>query len=166
MKSKATALAIFVLLALFSGCGTPSYTPQKANGFGMASSPGATAQRMPFAGAGDSSAETRSSNVHTANPKATFRGCIYTEGKHHYQAVDISVGNPGEYAFNAVLYNGASCNPADVADQIGFGQDFDFGGFGWTFWFDHFPNWKNMSVLWYVGDDTSQCIDYETAPSC
>jgi len=71
----------------------------------------------------------------SGSPNATFKGCWYTQGSHKYQAVDISVGNPGTYPFNALLYHGTTCNSSDVADQIGFGELIDFGAFGWTFWF-------------------------------
>jgi len=102
----------------------------------------------------------------TSNPNATFKGCWYRQGKHRYQGVDISVGNPGSYPFNAILYHGTTCNPNDFADQIGFGELINFGGFGWTFWFTAFANQTNMSALWYVGEDSSQCVSYKAAPNC
>jgi hypothetical protein len=167
MKRTGIMLAISVASIVLTACGTPSNTPQNANGFGMISESDANAERTAFVSKGNSSTEMKSANVeHTTNPEATFQGCIYTEGKHHYQAVNISLGNPGEYPFNALLYYGTTCNPDDVADQIGFGEEFDFGGFGWTFWFNHFPNRKDMSAVWYVGEDSSQCVNYEIAPNC
>ncbi|HEV3308086.1 MAG TPA: hypothetical protein VGZ91_16720 [Candidatus Sulfotelmatobacter sp.] len=102
----------------------------------------------------------------TGNPNATFKGCWYRQSGHRYQGVDISVGNPGSYPFNAVLYHGTTCNANDFADQIGFGELINFGGFGWTFWFTAFADQTNMSALWYVGDDTSQCVSYAAAPDC
>ena len=102
----------------------------------------------------------------TTNPNATFKGCWYRQGGHRYQAVDISVGNPGTYPYNAVLYHGATCNPNDYADEFGFGQTFNFGGFGWTFWFTDFKDQTGTSALWYVGSDTSQCVNYAVAPNC
>lgn len=102
----------------------------------------------------------------TGNPNATFKGCWYKSGGHRYQAVDLSIGNPGTYPFNAILYHGTTCNPNDFADQIGFGDLIDFGGFGWTFWFTAFGDQANMSALWYVGDQSSQCVSYASAPNC
>jgi len=53
----------------------------------------------------------------SGSPNATFKGCWYTQGAHKYQAVDISVGNPGTYPFNALLYHGTTCNSSDVVDR-------------------------------------------------
>jgi hypothetical protein len=102
----------------------------------------------------------------TTNPNAKFKGCWYRQNGHRYQGVDISVGNPGTYPFNAILYRGATCNPNDFADQFGFGQMLNFGGFGYTFWFTDFRDRTNMSALWYVGSENSQCVNYATAPNC
>jgi hypothetical protein len=101
-----------------------------------------------------------------SNPEAKFKGCWLKQGKKYYQAVDLSVGVPGSYAFNAILYHGATCNPNDVADQIGFGEPITFGDFGYTFWFDAFANQKNMSAIWYLGGQNSKCVNYEIAPMC
>jgi hypothetical protein len=102
----------------------------------------------------------------SSNPNATFKGCWYTKSGHSYQGVDISVGNPGTYPFNALLYNGTTCDPNSIADQIGFGNPLTFGGFGYTFWFTDFADQTDMSALWTVGDDSSQCVNYAVAPSC
>jgi hypothetical protein len=102
----------------------------------------------------------------TIDPNATFKGCWYNNGGHSYQGVDISVGNPGTYPFNALLYNGTTCDPNSIADQIGFGNLVTFGGFGYTFWFTDFADQTDMSALWSVGSDNSQCVNYAIAPSC
>src|SRR5579872_6769011 len=101
-----------------------------------------------------------------SNPNATFKGCWYNQGGHHYQGVDVSVGNPGTYPFNAILYHGATCDPNSFADQFGFGQLIDFGGLGYTMWFTDFKDQTAMSALWYVGDQNSQCVNYAVAPNC
>jgi hypothetical protein len=102
----------------------------------------------------------------TPNPDATFRSCWHKENGYRYQAVDISVGNPGTYPFNANLYYGTTCNPNQQADEFGFGTPLTFGGFGYTFWFTDFANQSDMSAIWQVGTDQSQCVNYEVAPSC
>src|SRR5579872_2636609 len=102
----------------------------------------------------------------TTNPNATFKGCWYKSGGHRYQGVDVSVGKPGTYPFNAILYHGTTCNPNDFADQFGFGQLIQFGAYGYTFWFTDFSDQTDMSALWYVGDENSQCVNYLTALDC
>jgi hypothetical protein len=102
----------------------------------------------------------------SVSSNATFKGCWYKQSGHRYQGVDISVGNPGSYPFNAVLYRGATCDPNSFADQIGFGQLINFGGFGYTFWFIDFADQTSMSAVWSVGNDNSQCVNYAVAPDC
>lgn len=102
----------------------------------------------------------------STNPDATFKGCWYKQGGKRYQAVDVSVGKAGTYPFNAILYNGSTCDVNDWADQFGFGELLNFGGFGYTFWFTAFADQTNMSALWYVGDEHSQCVSYAVAPDC
>jgi hypothetical protein len=152
MRSK-EIMCLSLLLAL-AGCGTPS-TPNNSKGFGMVASQQTAA-----------SAERAIGSENTpSSPEATFKGCWFKEGKNRYQAVDVSVGNPGTYPFNGYLYYGTDCNPNDQADWFGY-NDLDFGGFGYTFWFTRFANQKDMSARWYVGSDSSVCVNYETAPSC
>jgi len=100
----------------------------------------------------------------TSDPGATFQGCWYTTGGSGYQGVRVSVKNPGTYPFYANLYYGATCS--QWADDFGNGQEIPFGNFDYIFWFDHFPNQRNMSALWQVGADKSVCVSYATIPDC
>jgi len=102
----------------------------------------------------------------SSGPGATFQGCWHKQSGASYQGVMISVANPGTYPFDAVLYSGTTCNPNDWADEIGFGTPIGFGGFDWIFWFDAFANQTDMSAIWYVGSDASQCVNYAVAPDC
>lgn len=104
--------------------------------------------------------------VPASDPGATFQGCRYQTNGNTYQGVTISVANPGTYPFDAVLYYGTTCDPNNWADEFGFGTPLDFGGFDWIFWFNAFPDQNNMSALWYVGSDKSQCVNYEVVPDC
>jgi len=99
-------------------------------------------------------------------PGATFQGCWYESGGDQYQGVLVSVANPGTYGLNGTLYYGTTCNPNDWADQIGFGEPVNFGGFDWVFWFSAFANESDMSTQWTVGSETSACFSYENAPAC
>jgi hypothetical protein len=102
----------------------------------------------------------------TTNPNATFKGCLYKSGGHSYQGVDLKVGNPGTYPFNAVLYSGTTCNVNDYADQFGFGDPLTLGSSNYIFWFTDFKDMTNMSAIWYLGDENSKCVSYATAPAC
>src|SRR5450755_1764299 len=85
---------------------------------------------------------------------------------HRYQRVHVTLANPGTYPFDAVLYYGATCDPNNWADEFGFGTPLNFGGFEWTFWFTDFADRSDMSAVWYVGSDKSQCVSYAVAPDC
>lgn len=100
------------------------------------------------------------------NPGATFKGCWYKQNGNRYQGVDFALANPGTYPFNANLYYGTSCNANQQADEFGFGTELTFGSFDYTFWFTAFANQSDMSAIWQVGTDQSQCMDYENAPDC
>src|SRR5215469_7270976 len=89
----------------------------------------------------------------SGNPGANFQGCWYKTGGHGYQAVKISVKNPGTYHFYANLYRGSTCS--QWADDFGNGQLISFGGADYIFWFDHFPDQRNMSAFWQVGNNVS-----------
>jgi hypothetical protein len=113
-----------------------------------------------------SSEATLKLTVPGANPEATFQGCRVEQGGDSFQGAIITVANPGTYAFNAILYYGTDCNPNNWADQIGFGTPVTLGNFDYTFWFTKFANKNDMSTLWQVGSDQSQCVNYEVAPVC
>jgi hypothetical protein len=98
---------------------------------------------------------------------ATFKGCWYKTKKNRYQAVEISVGIPGTYPFNALLYHGTTCDTNDYADQFGYGDPLTVGDGTYIFWFSAFKNDENMSALWYLSDQTSKCMVYTAStPTC
>jgi len=104
--------------------------------------------------------------VASSGAGATFQGCWHYNNGHRYQGVRISVANPGTYPFDAVLYRGATCDPANFADEFGFDTPLNFGGFGYIFWFRDFADQSDMSAFWHVGNDRSQCVSYAVAPDC
>ena len=93
-----------------------------------------------------------------------LQGCWYHSNGHKYQAVKFSMESAGTVDFDATLYFGATCG--DWADRFGFGQPLTLGGFGYIFWFRDFKDQTGTSAIWVVGNETSQCIDYSTAPDC
>lgn len=113
-----------------------------------------------------SESATLTLKVVAQSPDATFQGCWHKANGHRYQGVFISVANAGTYPFDADLYNGTTCDPNQQVDEIGFGTPINFGGFDFIFWFIHFPDQSNMSAIWHVGDQQSQCVNYKTAPTC
>jgi hypothetical protein len=148
-------------LAMQTGASGEQPAPSAEIGFSRSSAAGAASTSVM------ARAETTlQPTTGNGNPDATFKGCWHKQGRHRYQAVDVTVGKPGTYAFNAILYHGTTCNPNDFADQFGFGQLLNFGGFGYTFWFTDFHDQTDMSALWYVGDENSKCVSYESAPDC
>lgn len=94
----------------------------------------------------------------------TLHGCWYHSGADKYQAVKFSMNSAATVTFNATLYFGATCS--QFADQFGFGQSLNLGGFGYIFWFRDFKDQTGTSAIWMVGNQTSQCVDYSTAPDC
>jgi hypothetical protein len=100
------------------------------------------------------------------SPGATFQGCWYKQNGFRYQGVKLAVANPGTYPFDADLYYGPTCDPNHQADEFGFGTPLNFGSFDYIFWFTAFPGQTDMSAVWHVGADQSQCVNYKVAPSC
>jgi len=98
------------------------------------------------------------------NPEATFQGCWYKSGGKNHQGVKVSAKNPGNYTFYGDLYRGSTCS--EWADSMGTGQAINFGLYGYYFWFTDFPDQNDMSSIWRVGAQKSQCISYASAPSC
>jgi hypothetical protein len=153
-------------LLLLSACGVNS-PASSAKGFGM----NAANRTMISFGSAENplNADTVKGEADIAetsgDPNATFKGCWYKSGKNRYQAVEIKVGNPGTYPFNALLYHGTTCTT--YADQFGYGDSLGLGNGTYIFWFDAFKNDTSMSALWYLGDQTSKCMVYTaTTPTC
>jgi hypothetical protein len=96
----------------------------------------------------------------------TFKGCVFNQNGHKYQAVNLHLSQPATLPFNAMLYYGTTCNPNNFADQFGFGQNLSLGTLNYIFWFSDFADQMNMSALWSLGNQTSQCVNYMTAPNC
>jgi hypothetical protein len=94
----------------------------------------------------------------------TLHGCWYHANGHKYQGVRFSMNSAGTVPFDAVLYFGATCS--QFADRFGFGRPLALGGFGYIFWFSDFKDQTGTSAIWMVGNQTSQCVDYSTAPDC
>jgi hypothetical protein len=106
------------------------------------------------------------SNGSSPGAVGPMTGCIRTMNGHKYQAVQFSMNQAATVKFDAVLYYGPTCDPNQWADEFGFGNPLNLGGFGYTFWFSDFADQLNTSAIWTVGNQKSQCVDYTKAPDC
>jgi hypothetical protein len=153
-------------LLLLSACGVNSPT-NSPKGFGMDVSNRTMISFRPAENEAKADASKGESSLAdtSGDPNATFKGCWYKVNKNRYQAVELKVGNPGTYPFNALLYHGTTCSI--YADQVGYGDPLGLGNGTYTFWFDAFKNDTNMSALWYLGNQKSKCMVYTgTTPIC
>ena len=66
------------------------------------------------------------------------------------------------------MFWGSNCNPTQWTDQLNdVGAPMTFGaGSGWLFWFIHRPDEPNVSAVWTMGNQSSGCVNYSTAPPC
>jgi hypothetical protein len=60
-------------------------------------------------------------------------GCTLKMNGHKYQGVKFNMNEAATVAFNAILYDGATCNPNQWADQFGFGEPLALGEFSYNF---------------------------------
>lgn len=96
----------------------------------------------------------------------SWHACMRHADGHEYQAMEFSLSPGGTLPFNATLYTGLGCNTNNWLDQFGFGTPVSFGGFTYTFWFEHHPDLPNSSVIWTVGNQNSGCVNYNNVPPC
>jgi hypothetical protein len=146
---------------------TPAATPSSSS----------TPIVIPTPSSGPSSISSPSSSPSpTPTPPAlnlTYKGCWYTTGGNHYQALDFQLASPATLIIQGELYTGSGCLPDNWNDQLNdFGISESFGTFGYIFWFTHRANMTDVSVLWSFSDKSndllwsSSCVDYATAPPC
>ena len=100
-----------------------------------------------------------------SGPVSNWRGLMYNNNGALDQAVEFTVAKSGSYPFDAYLYYGATCDPAQFTDRFGFGVQQSFSaGATYMYAFIHYPNKTNMSAIWKVGTQSSPCISYANAP--
>lgn len=81
-------------------------------------------------------------------------------------AFDVNIPTPpSALPLEATLYMGTTkCNPASQDNMNDLGTLTSSGG--WIFWFTHHPNRKYTSAIWTIGNQSSGCVNYATAPAC
>lgn len=101
-----------------------------------------------------------------SGPISSFHGCLFNQVGLTHQAIDFTVNKATTLPFNATLYYGTGCDPHAWADQFGFGQQISFTASTYTFWFSDFPDQPDTSAIWTVGNQSSGCVNYTSAPAC
>jgi hypothetical protein len=72
---------------------------------------------------------------------------------------------PAQLPLEATLYlNSTKCNPASQDNLNDTGAPTGSGS--WINWFINHPNVKNSSAIWTIGNQSSGCVSYATAPKC
>lgn len=104
----------------------------------------------------------------TSGRTVTWNACIRTENGEKFQAMRISPGQQITGVLQAQMFNGPNCNPTQWTDQLNdLGQRMTFSaGSSWLYWFIHRPDMPNVSAVWTMGNQTSGCVNYSTAPPC
>lgn len=98
----------------------------------------------------------------------SWNACIYTHDGEKYQAMRISPGQTLTGVLQSQMFYGSNCNPTQWTDQMNdVGRSMTFGaGSSWLYWFIHRPDMPDVSAVWTMGDQTSGCVNYSTAPPC
>ncbi len=97
-----------------------------------------------------------------------WHACLYTRGGVQYQAMQISPTQTVTGVLQSQMFYGSNCSPTQWTDQLNdVGQTMTFGaGSGYLFWFIHRPDTPGVSAVWTMGNQSSGCVNYSTAPAC
>ena len=97
-----------------------------------------------------------------------WHACIYTSNGQQYQAMQISPSQALTGVLQSQMFWGSNCNPTQWTDQLNdVGQPMSFGaGSSYTYWFIHRADTPGVSAVWTMGDQSSGCVNYNTAPAC
>lgn len=97
-----------------------------------------------------------------------WKACIYTTGGQQYQAMQISPSQQLTGVLQSQMFTGSNCNPNQWTDQLNdVGSSMSFGaGSSYTYWFIHRPDMPNVSAVWTMGNQSSGCVNYASAPAC
>jgi hypothetical protein len=101
-----------------------------------------------------------------SGPIVSVRGCKYSQAGLTYAAVSFTVTEAVTLPFNGTLYYGSGCVATELADQISFGQKTSFDVDSYIFWFGDFPDQLDTSAIWTIGNQSSGCVNYSSAPPC
>lgn len=103
----------------------------------------------------------------TTSSTVKWHACLYTRNGETYQAMQFQPSQPMTGVLQSELYTGPGCVPANWNDQLNdVGSPSSWGTMGYLYWFIHRPNQNNMSAIWTLGNQSSGCVNYATAPAC
>ena len=107
-------------------------------------------------------------NLSASGNAITWHACIYTQNGQRYQAMKILPQQTVTGVLQSEMFWNSGCNPTQWTDQMNdVGSTMTFGaGSGYIFYFIHRANIPGVSAVWTMGDQTSGCVNYSTAPSC
>ncbi len=98
----------------------------------------------------------------------TWHACMYTKNGEQYQAMQISPHQTLTGVLQSQMFWNSNCDPVQWTDQLNdVGSQMTFGaGSKWTYYFIHRANTPGVSAVWTMGNQTSGCVNYNTAPAC
>jgi hypothetical protein len=98
----------------------------------------------------------------------SWHACIYTKNGQRYQAMKIAPRQTITGVLQSQMFWNSGCNPSQWTDQMNdVGTPMTFGaGSGYIFYFIHRANIPGVSAVWTMGNQTSGCVNYSTAPAC
>lgn len=107
-------------------------------------------------------------NVTASGLTVAWHACVYTSNGQQYQAMQISPSQALTGVLQSQMFWNSNCNPTQWTDQLNdVGQTMSFGaGSSFLYWFIHRADMLGVSAVWTMGDQSSGCVNYNTAPPC
>jgi hypothetical protein len=98
----------------------------------------------------------------------TWNACMYTTQGQQYQAMKISASQLVTGVLQSEMFWNSNCDPVQWTDQLNdTGASITVGGdFSYVYYFIHRANNPNVSAVWTIGNQTSGCVNYSSAPAC
>jgi len=90
--------------------------------------------------------------------------CMWVTDGSRFQAIVVT-NVSGEEDLNANLYEGSTCDPNSMVDEVFYGEPVPFWGTS-VYWLTHFWDEPATSAIWTVGNTTTPCIDYSKVSDC
>jgi hypothetical protein len=107
-------------------------------------------------------------NATSSGVEVTWKACIYTKDGEQYQAMKFSPKEPVTGVLQSEMFWNSDCDPTQWTDQLNdVGRPTTFGSdFSYIYYFIHRANTPDVSAVWTIGNQTSGCVNYKSAPAC